>query len=491
MPTTAVKATPASLPGWAPGPVVPALPLTPFEQYMLLDDRPAYPMNFFVRLRFTGRLDPDLFPRACSQAAGQHPLLCARIGQRRRERWQWATDSPVLPAVEWHAVAPADSLPPATPIDLRREPGVQIHVRQGEATSDVTFQFHHAACDGLGAFQVIGEVLLAYAFAVGSTTHRTQRPALAPGLLRRRGAFGLTFRRLLRLLPRQVIGLLGARQFLMRRPVPLCGTQGERHGLPERCDAPSENWPASFMHCFDDAETVGLRTAARQQGVTINDLLTRDLFLTLAAWRRSNGQGFENDWLRISVPMNLRGPHDRRLPAANVVSMVFLDRRCCESGDPDVLLNSIRQEMGLISRNHLGLTFVLSLALAARLPGGLKRLMPGDKCSATAVLTNVGEVFGRLRLPRDSQRRIVLGGTTLEAIDGLAPLRPHTTLAITAFRYAGRQCTTFHYDPRCFTQPEAHTLRSDYLARIRKSASADRSIPPDSLPDAPPQRGPA
>ena len=75
----------ASVP--APGPPsLPALPLVPFEEYMLLDDRPAYPMNFFLRLRFAGCLVPERFDDACRQAVARHPLLAARITRRKR-RW--------------------------------------------------------------------------------------------------------------------------------------------------------------------------------------------------------------------------------------------------------------------------------------------------------------------------------------------------------------------------------------------------------------------
>ena len=44
-----------------------ALPLTAFEEYMLRDDRPNYPMNIIARLRFAGQLD-----RRATAAALEH-----------------------------------------------------------------------------------------------------------------------------------------------------------------------------------------------------------------------------------------------------------------------------------------------------------------------------------------------------------------------------------------------------------------------------------
>ena len=34
------------------------LPLSVYEEFMLADDRPAYPMNFFCRLRWLGQIRP-------------------------------------------------------------------------------------------------------------------------------------------------------------------------------------------------------------------------------------------------------------------------------------------------------------------------------------------------------------------------------------------------------------------------------------------------
>jgi len=86
------------------------LPLVPFEQYMLADDRPAYPMNFFMRLRFAGRFGRRALDAATSVRARQ-PLLTA-IACRCRRGWVWGSAGHPS-AVQWLACAPGESPPAA------------------------------------------------------------------------------------------------------------------------------------------------------------------------------------------------------------------------------------------------------------------------------------------------------------------------------------------------------------------------------------------
>ena len=53
--------------------------LTPFEQFMWLDDRPAFPLVFEVVLRFAGPIDPVAMADAWRFAIARHPLLRATI----------------------------------------------------------------------------------------------------------------------------------------------------------------------------------------------------------------------------------------------------------------------------------------------------------------------------------------------------------------------------------------------------------------------------
>ena len=98
----------------------------------------------------------------------------------------------------------------------------------------------------------------------------------------------------------------------------------------------------------------------------------------------------DGSWLRMMIPMNLRTTDDRLMPAANMVSSVFLDRRGPDFADPDRLLRGIHEEMDLIKRLHLGFTFIFSTAICRRFLGGLEKKVRADKCTISCIFTNVG-----------------------------------------------------------------------------------------------------
>ncbi len=438
------------------------LPLVPFEEYMLSDDRPAYPMDFFCRLRFSGRFDRSALDSAFGVTVARHPLLAATV-RRNGRRFEWVPAGELSPKVCWATTPPDRACPPSERIDLTRSPGLRATVfRNGEST-DLLLQFHHSCCDGIGAFRFIEDLLVCYAAAQQSEGSAAEPCPLDEQRLRQRGKFGLTPWKLLRMAPRQAIGLLGARQFFFRRPVPVTPHE------PEPADGqPPQAFPSAHTRRFDESDTTTLRTAARAAGSTVNDLLARDLFLALGDWRTQRGIGGADDWLRLSVPMNLRSKADDNLPAANVVSMVFLDRRPSDFSDPRRLLDGIHGQMQRIKRLQLGLTFVLSLQVCRAVPGGLPRMVRAERCDATCVFSNLGHVLTHVPLPRRGQH-IVAGNVVLEDIEFLAPIRPYTCAAFAAFNYAGRLCVTLHYDSRPLTDADAEALLDGFVQRIRNS----------------------
>ena len=442
------------------------LSLTPFEQYMLADDHPQYPSLFFIRLRFRGSLDRTAADRAIALMCDRHPLLGSVV---RRNHWHRINDDE-LPKIEWQdshlSDAIIDDFPSFPPIDLSQNPGLVIRGRDSQKGCDLTFAFHHSCVDGLGAFSFLNDWLVAYAVELGQSGKRVKLRPLDDKHLPLRGKFGLTKRKLLRILPKQLVGLVGVRQFLSRKPASLA----QADFAPQRSSLPRE-YPTAKTISLSEGHTQRLRERSEQQGVTVNERLARDLFLTLAKWRslRFNNDG--ESWLRLSIPMSLRTIGDRRSPAANIVSMIFLDRQSANFGTPGELLQSIHDEMQLIKRNDLGLTFVFSLKLFQKLPGGMKGQTRIDRCQATCLLTNLGEIFGRNPLPRE-QGKIVVSGSILDAVDTVAPIRPLMGLAISIFKYAGQLRFTFHYDTRILSGNDLDELAGYYLENLRDSAES-------------------
>ena len=120
--------------------------------------------------------------------ARRHPLLAARV---QMKKLAWRSGDDLDPAIRWERGTIGGPLPPAGHQDLEREMGVRFHVRTDTTNSELTIQFHHACCDGIGGCQFIGDLLLGYAAARGAPG--TAEPApLDFGRLGGRARSGMT-----------------------------------------------------------------------------------------------------------------------------------------------------------------------------------------------------------------------------------------------------------------------------------------------------------
>ena len=441
------------------------LRLASFERYMLADHRSDHPMIIFVRLRFAGRAVRVEMDRALRRALARHPLLLARVASRRWRGHQWVVGDPRDVPLVWQE-ADGETLPRAIELDLRRAPGLCVRGIDRSAGTDLILQFHHACCDGLGAFRFIEDLLVAYAAGRGALG---QLRPLAEEELLQRDRFGLTAAKLVRMVPRQMVGLLRARRFLMHKPVPLT-VVADGH-LERRLP---DVFPSYRTACLSPEQSRQLRLVARRHGTTVNEILIRDLFRAINRWRRRRHLGRDQEWIRLSIPINLRTAGQESLPAANVVSMVFLDRRR-EQVDSNDLLAGIRREMQCIKRNRLGLTFIWSLKALGLVPGATSMMTRSRKCMATCVLTNLGQLFRKTPLPRH-EGRLQVGDLLLTDVDILAPIRRGTYAALATFQYANSQQFTMHSDPRAITTAEADELLTMYSELVTQSAATGHDV---------------
>lgn len=428
------------------------LPLVPFEEYMLVDDRPTHPMSFFLQLQFKGKCDRKRLDESLQGALGRHPLLAAKTGELRRGRFTWIDPVGDTAYVNWNS-------PTVPRIDLCSDSGVRVIGNSQSGETQLQFQFHHACCDGVGALQFIEDVLHGYARSMD--LRRLDDRTLAG-----RGKFGMTRWKLLGMARKQAVGLRGIGQFLMRTPVPVkpATKQQIMAALPM-------TFPSAFSDSLTPDETKRLVAAAKLRQTTLNNVLICDLFLALAKFRADREIGDPQEWLRLSIPVNLRGPQDAQLPAANVVSMVFLDRRPAEFGDVDRLLQSVHDEMQLIKDLQLGLTFPLSLSFSKRIPGSTsrwRRISKQDKCRATCVLSNLMRPFADSSLPR-RDGTIVVGNLALERIDFLPPIRAYTAAAFGVLTYRDELRITLHFDSRVMEKSEANELLACYVHGLRRT----------------------
>ena len=130
---------------------------------MLAQDLPGLPSTFVVQLDLLGQIDYRSLEAAIAEALDRHPLLQAFIQPGKGGLPCWTAAKDRLPPLDWAVDCVPISCPAGEAIDLAREIGLRIWVRQGMEQARVLFQFHHACCDGTVAYRFIGDALACYA----------------------------------------------------------------------------------------------------------------------------------------------------------------------------------------------------------------------------------------------------------------------------------------------------------------------------------------
>ena len=441
------------------------LRLAAFEEYMFLDDRPDQPMTGVLAMRFRGTFDRPAFEAALDDALRRNPLFWALVDARRRKPC-WIAAPAGRPPLEWQPPHVPLDCPNAEALDLRREPGFRMWIQQGGEQATLTFLGHHAVADAIGMTQFLGDVLAGYAVRRSSHLPPRALPAPMPQRLGERGLF--------RQSAPQPVSAWAATRFLAREAVKWFGRRALPLEAPRSAAAADEAdpFPGIHVHTFDVAQTNGLRDRAARQGGTLNDLLLRDLFVTMRAWNDQSGtaggqRGNASGWLRIAMPTNLREPLDQYMPAANKMSYAFLTRRPAACDDRGTLLAGLRAETAAIKHWRLSRTFVHGLETLLRVPGAMRWILSGRRCLATAVLSNLGDPGWHFwtDFPRQDGL-LTMGDVSLREFIASPPLRALTRACFLAVRYADRLTISLRCDRHLFRPADARRLLALYIDQL-------------------------
>ena len=435
--------------------------------YYWSDDSVNYPTTYPVELKFSGRFDRAAFQRALADALARHPLVGARVADDGRTPPQWIAGPAEPPVIEWADAQQGVGGRAVGYIDLRRESGLRVWVRESVDASRVVLQFHHACCDGIGMFQFLEDWLACYAAAAGGDgpprlgeldveriRHRDRvmpddapPGSLASAPARPFGADGRVGRRLVK--PARAAGragddgghrLVSARHVVRRFPKPrLHGRRDERAS----------------------ATRPGRRVSRRTS-------CSHDLLLVLRNWNRREGDT-GGGRLRLNVPVNVREPSDATMPAANRIGFAFVAPAKRDYRDPRRLLEAIRKQMQRAKDWKLGLYFLGGLAFAANHPRIARWVLRRKGGFATVVFSNLGRVYARSRLAR-ADGHLACGNVVLEGIAAVPPIRPQTRAALVAMEYAGQLSLSLRCDPHLFTPADSQALLDQYVERLRKTA---------------------
>lgn len=427
---------------------------------MQTDDRADYPMTFVIEMDFQGELKRQPFEDAVIQVLARHPLLTSRIEIGRRDLPVWILQPDLKPVISFGSDEDPIECPEGEQFDNSREAGVRIYVRQGSEHVKVTFYFDHKCTDGVGAHVICGEILAFYANAVEGK-EVAQVIDLKPVLLKTRqqrqlfyGGISLTSR------PHWL-----AWKYAFKVAGVSCQKMASRHRNTEKQLRPRFG---VLTDSLDVDEHKSLRDAAIQHGVTVNDIVITELFLTMCEWNRSLGQ-LKRRKFKILMPSNLRQRGDDEMPAANMTTYNFISRRPGDCKDRFELVKSVRDDTNEIKNKNTGADFLEAIAKGFKYSWLIPFIVSKRTTLSSAVMSNVGDPTRRYtcRLPR-KKGDVTCGNLLLERVGGSPPLRPNTRAAWAITTYRRKFSVSVRLDPYLYDQEDAEQMMGMYINGLRK-----------------------
>ncbi|MBD3671923.1 MAG: hypothetical protein HUJ26_00220 [Planctomycetaceae bacterium] len=458
--------------------------LSDFEYLMYRDDSPQYPMTFCLQTTVSGGLKRDEFEQALKSALDRHPLFQA-IVRRHWNHYFWIAHPIEKLPLDWD-LSEAASSPQPSPVNLSQTPGIRVWARQCERGVLVVWQFHHACSDGIGSLQFIGDVFAHYGILTveeGQTAPKLQ--TLDPDLLKQRGKLisagkgQVPSNHSLKTLIRRFRRLVG------RRTMPLAAS-------PRKVE--TEDRPLMFTHLIDPPTLKLLNRFASNSDVNLNSLLLREMFLTLREWNEKHNGLPQNQWLRLGMPLNMRTSKHVGIPACNMVSMMFFPRTAEDCQNEEQLLQGIQKQTIKTLHNRLGNLLLAGIRRIRKVPGLLPLLLSSKRPFTTAVLANIGEV--RKHFGAEFPHRkgcCIAGNVVIEQVDGVAPIRPGTRMAVSVGIYGRQLIINMNCDQKFLSRQQSEELLDSFVNRLEslsKLVPRKKDLPSESsLSDVPPEKG--
>ncbi len=443
------------------------LALTDFEHYTFLDDSPEYPMVIALRIHLEGQVNQSALRDAFAAALEYHPLLRCRV-ERTGRQFRWVPAADRLPRITFTQYEESDPPTdcPGVHLNLLHETGAWFEVRSSPARSVLIAALHHACVDGIGALKFLADVFALYGRRTASdASDRPEFIAPDPAVLTQRGwcpRLGTVDGKA----KKRTEWLRGPASFLLGRNYCI---RGDAHAR----DADATN----VLHTavLDRPTARQLRKLAAGLHVSTNDLCMMVYLRQIAEWTEDRPGSRNSDLFRVLMPVSMRTPDHDRISAANVLSYVFQPFRRTDCLDEAALLANIHRRTVNMIHSHEGAVLLRLLGLVRRTPGLFRLSRWLQPSFATAILANVGElrrVFGT-RFPI-RQGRVVAGNLIVRQIDGVAPVRNNTNIAISFGGYGGELTLNLRANPLALSGDEAAGFLQDVVLRLRRLAEQQR-----------------
>lgn len=429
------------------------LPCTPFERFMLLDDRPEYPMTCTVEMSLDGRIDDRLLRTALADVLPRHPLLTACVSRQSRH-WNWIP-SARLPELVTEAPGADTSGRLHQPLNLFREPGLRLLLQPRGESARLLVQFHHACADGSGLFTFLLEWFAAYG--------RMQNAGMIPDPLPPADQNQLIDRARIPSVRPPVSARERCQALLRRIRIALASTEPLANTPAATGSARQPSSPPGVLDTRLPPDSFhSLKSAVRSTGGTLNDWLLAALLRTCMEWNNRQRPERGRRWMRIMIPVDLREDRPGGT-AANLVSYKFVSRLIGDSLDWPSLLDGITREMAIV-RKYRTTAHLEWLRRLFRIPAAAVWMIRRDSCMATAVLSSLGKLtagFGTL-LPHVDDR-FHAGEMILSEIRVAPPKRPGTHFAAVTYQYANE----FRIVAREDGQPLTGPILQEFLQQFR------------------------
>ncbi|MCA9216603.1 MAG: hypothetical protein KDB27_26215 [Planctomycetales bacterium] len=440
------------------GPRVFPLHLTPFESYMLLDDQPGHPMTFIVQLTFDGQFNRDAFLKSVPPAIERHPLLNAIVQPKKQNRDCWVNAKQEV-RIDIAGIDAPLEFANGEFIDLRKEIGLRIWVRNDAGGGAMTFQFHHAVCDGIGSYQFIGDLLWFYAQQTDATD-LPELPEIDVTELRNR----------LRANYKQEHFQLTEDEFQgeWKNSAKMVFTQVNRLRPSEFApDSVSAPFPGIESVHFDKAWYRKFRKAAQALSMTSNDLLLEKMFVALGKWNRTNGgTGFGR--LCVMVPLDLRESMGGKMPAANIVTYAFIRAKQRLVKKTDEFRHWLREEMTFVKQTRFTSRFTNLIVGTVRHPKLTRYALRSPKCLATATLSNTGDPTRRFHVEFPKVNgNLRCGNLEITDVGGVPPMRQFTRATTSIFTYGRGLRICMRCDPHLFRAQDTGAVLETYANELR------------------------
>lgn len=456
--------------------------MSSIEKFHWYDSRPGHPNFIFGRLEFRKRIDPALAEEAWKIALGRQPLAGVQPEKIKR-RWHWApgVDSKVgrsgvikgsfnyqgfksLPEA-WDFEGCELGVALSCHLEIRagnfQGASEELHEASVDGLTMVYFAVHHSISDGAGAILVVNEWLAIYFNLEAGRVAATGLQRLELERLRTRNHLGILSWSYLKHFFQQPVALFGATKFIFRKSLDLTAQK-------DVADGSTRLYPTIIGHWVDAAAVGGLNRESCRLGVTFNSILLGRLFVSLAKFMARDGGDHRKDWLRIILPISLRGMSDRRMPAANKTTIVQLDRRVDGHSEADSFYQNLDREIRIIRGWQLDKIFLICIRLLAIVDPLLRQVAGSRKSRGTVVFTNLGEPFRKLLKSRSK-----LNCEVIEQFDLVGPVREGTPLNYTVARHGDRLRVSLHYDASVFSAKRAEELLETYVSELHRDSSCE------------------